>query len=294
MKCNFSKQLMIEISKDGQTLFYKHCCVLFDELISARPTQELLDAKDTYAYLNKIFKKNPKNHNFNPKNNDCNGETNCDFRNEDFNFLTVSTQACNLKCKMCVVDKACNKFERDASTKAYNDILNKIQNLHLHHCQISSSGEPFLQKESTINWITSIKEGTIGAVGFVTNATLLSPQDIDLMCSATKEKRIWLAAVVSCDGITAETYRKVRNINSFDKVLENILAFKRNDRLHCVNFVITPDNIHELKDVPNFWLSKGITPRIIYPICHPEWDWMRSDPRVKYIQENYNQYYVNN
>ncbi len=294
MDCNFSNQLMIAIENNGKTLDFTHCCVLYDEIIQKSSIQELLDSKDVFSYLNSIFQQNPKNHNFFPQNSDCMGATICDFSKRNLNFLTISTQACNLNCNMCVVDRVKTPEDFQESKNAYFQILEKIKNLKLQHLQLSSSGEPFLHKRMLIDWICSIQENTIENIGFVTNATLLNKEDIAKMCNSTKSKNIGLTSIVSCDGITSETYKKIRNIDAFNRVVDNILEFKKYNKLYCVNFVITPDNIHELKDVPEFWLSKGITPRIIYPICHPEWDWMREDQRVKFIQENYSQYYVNN
>lgn len=295
MNCYFSRQLILEVNVDKKISMF-HCCVLFNECIDRVPFEEYNSQKDIKLFLTEKYQTNPLNHNFHPVNSDCRGSETCDFNNGlTPNFVTVSHTCCNLNCKMCTTIKPKTKEECDSSFEEYMYVLNSIKGMGLKYLQISSAGEPFFRKERVIEYLKNLTHEDTETVGFVTNATLLSKKDISNLAKAFKKNNVKVSATVSCDGISPGTYKAIRGVDGFYRVLSNIIEFNKHGMLSEVNFVIQPDNLDELAYVVPFWKGHNIDRiRIIYPILHPEWDWMRDDPRVKNIQENFKEYYVSN
>jgi MoaA/NifB/PqqE/SkfB family radical SAM enzyme len=292
MKCKNRDLMVIHILNGGNLLKFSHCCVLNNEDILVSPTDEFFNKNQNFlSGLQKVFSTNPENHNFYPKNNLCKNSTFCDFKYQELKQITVSTDLCNLHCKMCKSTQGMSYFKQ--TQDAYITILNKLRGAHLTTLQLSSAGEPFIFKDKLFPWLYSISNDTAKYISFVSNGTLVSPQEIRDLIIHLRKERVILNGMLSCDGITPDTYKEVRGIDAFQRVVDNALELKKFNAIGGINFVITPFNIHEVEYVPEFWLSKGIIPQIIFPLFHPEWEWMREDPRVKYIQNNYNQYFVN-
>ena len=117
---------------------------------------------------------------------------------------------------------------------------------------LTDNGEPFFYKERTLSYLKSLdKDKDFKTISCISNLTLLSDGDIDLL--ANINKNIKLTVIASIDGITEETYRKIRGNNLFNKVLHNALELNKHGMLEQINFVVQNDNIHELLEAYEFW-----------------------------------------
>ena len=65
----------------------------------------------------------------------------------------------------------------------------------------------------------------------------------------------------SFDGISQETYEKVRRGGNFRRTVDNIKNFviaHNGEAKFAINFTVMKENLHEVKDAPEFWSNIGI------------------------------------
>jgi MoaA/NifB/PqqE/SkfB family radical SAM enzyme len=129
-----------------------------------------------------------------------------------------STNVCNLDCIMCptglhIDTRPKGYIEWDLYTSIIDEIAPWVEAVVLH-----SWGEPLLHKR-IIEMIQYAKERGVW-VETSTNAMLLS-EEVALKILDAGLDRIYL----SMDGLTKETYEKVRVGGTFERVLENIERF---------------------------------------------------------------------
>lgn len=189
--------------------------------------------------------------------------------NLDVVRVNVSS-ACNIKCKFCDIKSLKPIFPKEK--ELYFDILNKLQNAHLKYLQLTGDGEPFIYKKETLEFIKTLTTDTCKILVIFTNNTLLDKEDIELIHNVALKTGIKMQIMCSCSAITPETYRTVHCNDNFDKVVENIKLISKYDMLQNINFVIMPDNLHELEFYKQFWLEQGIdktAATIIHDYCYP-------------------------
>lgn len=172
------------------------------------------------------------------------------LKNIHFNMST----SCNLHCDMCRSCVQINKHKDDLYFKA----LEQLKGHNLEMLEFTSLGEPFLYKDKLFSYIDSLKNTDFKLLKFVSNLTLLDKEDIEHLNKIKKEKNINILFSVSIDGITEETYKKIRHNDCFNKIIENTLLLHKYSLLEFVNFVIQEKNKHELMKAYEFWRSKGI------------------------------------
>lgn len=164
---------------------------------------------------------------------------------------------CNLRCPMCDVSTwkgGWRKIE-DMSIEDFKEIIN-IQYGAIE-LRIQGLGEPTLNK-SFPEMIAYARSKDLW-VRTTTNATLLHKEEL--------YKRIIDADIceimISIDGVSKETYEKIRIKSSFEKMVENCkllnryLHQKKNFSRSKMWVTIQNDNIHELFDFPKFAVELG-------------------------------------
>lgn len=173
----------------------------------------------------------------------------CNWNDKPLYKVIVSIQkTCNLKCKMCRADYVFNKEYDDFGF----DILEQLKGHSIESLGLTDNGEPFFYKERTLSYLKNLdKDKDFKTISCISNLTLLSSNDIELL--ANINKNIKLTVTASIDGMTEETYRKIRGNNLFNKVLHNALELNKHGMLEQINFVVQNDNIHELLEAYEFW-----------------------------------------
>ena len=189
------------------------------------------------------------------------------FRNISVNF----SHACNLRCKHCYYDK----YDSQEIQKLYFNTLKSLKNIY---CDISftEEGEPFINKEKMLEVLNMYHGGLHKAVHFISNMTLLDSEYIEKLHELAKKSGVYYSFVASCDGITKETYKEIRRIDAFDKVIENIKhiaeigALDNSMNIDGINFIVQPDNLKEIFEVKPFFntIFEGLGDKVnIIPFC---------------------------
>lgn len=127
------------------------------------------------------------------------------------------TNCCNMRCQMCPYSATVRSGRATdlMTTALFRKIADQVFP-HTYHLALSCAYEPLLhpnlEKIFEIAWRHHLPEW-----GMVTNASLLSEDIIEAMM-----KYEMSVLSVSIDGTTPETYREIRGIDAFDRVLENV------------------------------------------------------------------------
>jgi MoaA/NifB/PqqE/SkfB family radical SAM enzyme len=163
---------------------------------------------------------------------------------------------CNSKCATCPLTFSPQEAAKQLSLDEFKLLL--LQLPELRRAVLQGIGEPLLNRQLA-PMIAHLKERGVYTV-FNTNAALLTRRrQMELIHSGLDELR------VSLDGSTPETYRKVRGIAAFDRVVANVAEMVRtrfelsasNPRL---SFWVTGmrENLHELPDVIDLAARIGV------------------------------------
>jgi MoaA/NifB/PqqE/SkfB family radical SAM enzyme len=167
---------------------------------------------------------------------------------------------CNLKCTLCNTGALKNEFpgvvRGNMSFDTFRSGLDKLMP-ELEYILLYDWGEPFLNKDlyKCIEYATSKGVET----RMSTNMTLYTPQAGDALIGAGLTK-----IIVSCDGLTQQTYEKYRQGGKLAKVVENtrdLIARKRNMRSSSphitMQFIVFKHNEHERPEFKSFWEREG-------------------------------------
>ena len=127
-----------------------------------------------------------------------------------------TTNRCNLRCKGCILYRGSWEPERDislAELSRITDQLPELEQVYLH-----GIGEPLLNKELP-DIIRHLKRRKVYVL-FNSNGILLNLQrQQDLVAAGLDELRI------SLDAASSSGYKKIRNSNAFEGVVDNLKSF---------------------------------------------------------------------
>ena len=127
------------------------------------------------------------------------------------------TNACNLRCSMCLNRKLKKEEKGYMELPLFQKIIEEcrgyVVNINLHH-----RGESLLHPE--LGEMVRLAHGAGMRSSIHTNATLLDEEKSGALVSAGLD-----ALSFSFDGFEAETYERIRKGANFEKTLENIVRF---------------------------------------------------------------------
>jgi len=122
------------------------------------------------------------------------------------------------------------------------EIIGDMEEMGVKAVTFSGGGEP-LCYHSIIPTLQRIKESGID-YSLITNGQELFGEKADLLCDAK-----WVR--ISMDAANAETYQKIRQVGTYDKVIHNLSDFAAKKSSHCtlgINFVVMQDNFGDIYD----------------------------------------------
>jgi|TARA_B100001971_G_scaffold155924_1_gene145413 radical SAM protein with 4Fe4S-binding SPASM domain len=168
---------------------------------------------------------------------------------------------CNLKCIMCLHSSKDNKSIEYEGRMPWEMFVKMMEEASTHKCpSMTFAGycEPLLDTRLPEMISLARKAGMVDIM-LNTNATLLTEEiGQELIENGLTRLRIGF------DGVTAETYEKIRRGSKYEKVRNNVLNFialrdKLKSklpvvRISCVHLSV---NDHEIKDFVHFWKEKA-------------------------------------
>lgn len=171
-----------------------------------------------------------------------------------------ATNCCNLRCAMCFVD-----FNVDTGKFIDLQLVKKVIDegslYRLPSIKFNYRGEPLLHPQ-LVEMVRYAKKRGVIEVQFNTNATLLTSKKSEALISAGLDKMI-----VSMDGITAETYNRLRVGADYDAVLANVEEFialrdskKLKKPILRVQMVCMRNNANEVYEFVRYW--RGIADQV--------------------------------
>lgn len=283
MKCIQEDRVILKLGSDNKSVYATKCCFKPEETIGGLSFDQIRDLRkeviwespyDNIPNINwnlgswckDVFSNEVENHSLKvfPQCRCTMGS--CDLSQMKFRTVVVNfSHACNLRCKHCFYDKQVNSEIQDV-------YFNTLINLSKIKCDVAltEEGEPFVDKERVYHALTYFYGTQTKAIFFTTNATLLTTDYIEKLHALAKERGVYYSFVVSCDGITPETYSSIRGVDKFETVIQNIKTireFGNEDNwinLDGINFVAQPENLHELPKVKDFFekLSPGLGSKV--------------------------------
>jgi len=153
------------------------------------------------------------------------------------------TNRCNLFCKQCFrYDPASRRELGDMSFSKFKKIIAQFPNVF--EVSLIGLGESFLNKDlyKMIDFLGTKKID----VSLTTNGTKIDNKIID---SINRVKKV--AIQFSLDAATRKTYKKIRGVDCFDKVISNIQRFMKlkDDKVAAsLGLVVMQENLNELDD----------------------------------------------
>lgn len=192
-----------------------------------------------------------------------NGDLSLDSK--PFDLSVVIDRVCNLRCIMCFIFDRLDIVVRDGFYRLVDETSASLRQVYF------AGGEPFYSKR-TLDFINvCIQKDYRFRFGFVTNLTILKKELL---------KKIRLDSVVtSIDGVTKETYEKIRRGANWEKVMHNLNALiklrgeHRDKFVIKVAFVVMVSNFREIPKAIELFESLGVDLEFI-PILqkkdHPE------------------------
>lgn len=180
-----------------------------------------------------------------------------------------SSRMCNLKCTMCVTHSDffdtsyLNKYPKHFNLEKFKWIVDQMEP-YREYVSIAPQfqGEPFLSPD--MKAMIEYSRAKAMLVGFTSNATLWTDEDIRLMVDQKVD-----SVVVSLDGATKETFENVRIGANWEQVVGNIdrlLAARDEIKPDAdqptpspyvsLNMTLLPENRHEVGQFVDDWLAK--------------------------------------
>lgn len=232
------------------------CCYKDLEIIKSYTLDEIINDNNFFKNLKK-YAAEIKQHDWAIYSYCNTTEKICNWFNDEIDTVSVSTStACNLNCIMCNYKKY--KYNKLTDKNIYFTILNKLKNNHLKTIGLTMEGEPFFYKNDSFKYIKSLTRNDCEYLYIISNLTLLNESDIILLNNIKNTNKINILFEVSIDGITEETYKKIRNNNKFNQIINNTILLNKFNMLNKINFVAQPENLHELSFLKEYWAEKNI------------------------------------
>jgi len=173
--------------------------------------------------------------------------------------MLETTTRCNLACNHCpnsILSKD-KKWVGDMGIELYKKLIDEISNEDpTTVVRPFDSGEPLLRKDME-EMIEYAKKKGIQYVSINTNGVLLNEARCQKLLNSGLDH-----IEISVDAMSKETFKKIKNVDLYDRVKENILKLIqlrdvfRPDFIISVSFVKQRDNAHETDAFYAYWKEK--------------------------------------
>jgi len=171
---------------------------------------------------------------------------------------------CNFECTICPYPKKAHSFEQgymedDLFYKITEEITanrDKVQ-----YVRLMLQNEPFIDK-TLFKKVRYIKQICNTKVSTTTNGSMINESIFEEMFESGLD-----TLGISLNAMEEETFKKITNSSEYNKIVENIILLlkKKPETLKVMlSFVITRQNIDELKKFQQHWTNLGAITRAYY------------------------------
>ncbi len=160
------------------------------------------------------------------------------------------TNKCNLDCPFCAREEM-TRPEGHMSFDLYKKIVDEVKS-YAEMIYLHGDGEPFLHKH-IYDAISYAKKNHL-KVGVSTNGTTLNNKNAMMLIESNIDYLI-----IAIDGITKDTYEKLRLNAKFEHVTKNVKNFLKLNResgsniFTIIQFIEMDENRHEIKEFCEYW-----------------------------------------
>lgn len=191
-----------------------------------------------------------------------------------------TTAYCNLKCSMCS-HKFMKRKKGEMPFSLFSKVIDEIATYDTEGTDIwfSVHGEALLRGPELGDFIRYAKKAKKRTF-LNTNGMLLNSTNLEWLLDSGID-----GIIIGLDGFSENSYNKIRNGGNYETVKNNTLALlkrlKEENRLTPtveVQFVVMPENAHELEDFKKFWLPQGANLKIRNKLS---WGGMVSTPYLE-------------
>lgn len=168
------------------------------------------------------------------------------------------TNLCNQRCYYCIYNNDIVWDERSVNRKEsipwekMQEIIKDIAEMGVRAVTFTGGGDP-LCYHSIIPTLQLVKRNQID-FALITNGQALEGDVAKELCEAK-----WVR--ISLDSAKSETYKRIRRVETHQKVLDNIANFaisKVNSCVLGINFVVTKENYDQIFDMCRIAKSLGV------------------------------------
>jgi len=163
------------------------------------------------------------------------------------------TNVCDLACEFCET-LVMKRKQGMMSLETFKTVVDQCEAIGVRSIKLNLWGESLLNKQ-LCNMVDYAKQNTSLVLQFNTNANRLTPEIVRRLILAGLDRM-----TVSVDGITKETYEKLRVKGDYEKVFKNVhRMFELKKELgstkpHIIMQIIrTTENIQEVEPFVEYW-----------------------------------------
>ena len=145
------------------------------------------------------------------------------------------SNACNLKCNFCMFGDWRKNHHEHLDLNLYISAIGELHRMGTRSITFTGGGEPLMNPN--FNIMAKMAKSLGFQIGLVTNGVLLNKVD---------NLEDYLFIRVSLDAYNKEDYLKVKGMDYFDTVLENITIALNRNKIIGLSYVVGPDNNKDL------------------------------------------------
>ena len=158
--------------------------------------------------------------------------------------------SCNYKCVMCTNGYKKVRYSRDVEILNY--IIDNINQLPFIKTIITSgSGEISLYINDT--FFEKLSKSNVTRIVLITNGYINMSKYIEKW-----NNRFNITTVVSCHASNRDLYKKITNVDGFDKCIQSIIDYDKICNYNQINYVVQDDNVNDLFNFIDFIKSLSL------------------------------------
>ena len=169
---------------------------------------------------------------------------------EYVNPITVEidpSNICNADCPWCMFSQYRQASKANLKWETYVKLVYELRSLGVKSITFTGGGEPLMNPK--FNDMISLAKDLGFEIGLVTNGILLNK---------VKNPDYFKFIRVSLDSSNREMYQKVKGIDAFDTVIDNISSTIKKNPSIGLSYVVGPDNNYNFNEAEQLAKSLGV------------------------------------